>query len=157
MGKTKGRNGFGLNSGKPSRTIDAVRASETGQAFNIDLALKNQLKTSIESIIQQEGDATFIRLERLDGFKGKRGFYGDASCNVLLWPGVSHEAIAALDELVQQKRIRAKILSEEEGFLIYSYEGFGGFRNIPLATATGLKNGYKELHWLPILYLPRRD
>jgi hypothetical protein len=107
-----------------------------------------ELKDTILEVVRTEGDATFSRLEQLDGFSGGDRILGDSTKNVIIWDRMTDEAVTALMELQEEGSIQSRTTN----FFIYAYDG-GAMPSLPIAKKTPA-NGYKEPHWQPILLVP---
>ena len=107
-----------------------------------------ELKDTILKVVLTEGDATFTRLEQLDGFTGGERTLGDNDKNIVVWDRMTDDAVTAVLELQEEGRIQSRTTT----LFIYTFDG-GGIVNLPIAKKPPA-NGYKELHWLPILLVP---
>jgi hypothetical protein len=127
-----------------------VPASETAEVFSVNGEIKEKLKRSIYTLVEQERDATFAKLHQLPGFAGDRVMYADPDSKLLIWQNMSHEAIAAIGELADEGKVGIKP-AFNNWFLFYMYDGSGGITGFPLATKMGMKRGYTKTHWVPSL------
>ena len=107
-----------------------------------------ELKDTILEVVRTEGDATFSRLEQLDGFSGGDRIIGDEAKNVIVWDRMTDDAVTALMELQEEGSIQ----SRRTDFFTYVFDG-GGMPSLPIAKKPPA-NGYKEPHWQPILLVP---
>ena len=106
------------------------------------------LKDRILEVVQSEGDATFARLDQLDGFSGGQRVIGDNSKNIVVWDHMTDDAVLAVLEL----QAEGKIQSRTAGLFHYIYDG-GGLPSLPVVKKVPAK-GYKEPHWQPIVLIP---
>ena len=107
-----------------------------------------ELKDTILEVVRTEGDATFSRLEQLEGFTGGDRIIGDTAKNVIVWGHMTDDAVTAVLELQEEGSIQSRTAS----FFIYAFDG-GGMPSLPIAKKPPA-NGYKEPHWQPILLVP---
>lgn len=112
------------------------------------LSTIQELKTTILEVVRNEGDATFSRLEQLDGFSGGDRILGNTAKNVIIWDRMTDHAVTALMELQEEGSIKPRTTN----FYVYAYDG-GGMPNLPIAKRPPA-DGYKEPHWQPILLIP---
>jgi len=107
------------------------------------------LEDRILEYVQRHPTATFAELtRRLPDIKGEYGLeLGDT--NILLWPALTEQAIAAFKKLMEDNRI----IPNCEPMLIYLVDGM--VPSLPVAKRIR-KRGYKKLHWLPVSFsVPR--
>ena len=106
------------------------------------------LKERILDVVRSEGDATFARLEQLEGFGGGDQVLGNTDTNVIVWGHLTTEAVTAVMELQREGRISVKVVSP----FFYFHDGSAG-PNLPIAKKPPAQ-GYKEPHWQPVLLVP---
>ncbi len=101
----------------------------------------NILKEDILDCIARRGNnTTFAELSKhVEGFNGEYQ-YNTPHSNLILWGGMSKEAVEAIYQLNQENRV---VLSQVSWW-VYLYEGRG--MNIPIAKR---RMGYKKPHWMP--------
>jgi hypothetical protein len=108
------------------------------------------LKERILNLIRERDNVTFAELSRLDGFK--HAVKGKGFCvsvenypNIIYWLGMSEEAVDALCELREEKKIQ-HVPTTPITYLID-----GETLRLPLAKQA---RQYKDLHWLPVVLRP---
>lgn len=106
-----------------------------------------ELKASILEVVRTEGDATFSRLDQLEGFTGGDRTIGDSDKNIIVWDGMTDDAVTALLELQEEGRIKSKTAN----FFAYMFDG--GMLTLPLVKKPPAK-GYKKPHWQPVVLVP---
>lgn len=94
-----------------------------------------------EYVSQMKLGISFVELER-----HVEGFIGDYNMkinefNILIWGGVSEEAINSLNELIEENKIEFVSSSQ----IVYLIDG--KCPNLPIVKKSNTK--YKNLHWLP--------
>ena len=106
------------------------------------------MKDQILQFIKERDHVSFIELSNeIPGFAGDYEFYNLALENVVLWNGVSKEAVDALKYLLSN----SLIFVQEVEPLVYLHDGY-----LPtLPTATVAKS-HKTAHWLPIVFSCKR-
>ena len=107
-----------------------------------------KLKDRILEVVRTEGDATFTRLEQLEGFTGGDRIIGDTDKNIVVWDRMTDDAVTALLELQEEGRIKSKTAE----FFLYLFDG-GGMPDLPIVKKPPAK-GYKKPHWQPIVLVP---
>lgn len=93
-------------------------------------------------------DVSFVDLsEHVEGFKGDCNYMvNEEKCpNVILWVGVSIDAVRALCELLRNKVLDLIPCD----FFTYLLDGVS--LRLPIAGVKRFR-GYKELHWLPVVF-----
>jgi len=98
------------------------------------------LKTAILELLKEKGDGrSFAELSGLPGFKGQLGLeFGNS--NVFAWFHCSPEAVAAIKELLDEK----KIILREALPVLYHVDG-----SIPARPVGDPDRTYKKAHWWP--------
>lgn len=100
------------------------------------------IKEQIYKKIKDLGQVSFINLEEIEGFKGE--FSLEIKNNkIVLWSGLSQEAIDSILELEKEKKIEASATTR----FVYAIDG-GGL-NLPIVKS---KRKYLKPHWLPVVY-----
>lgn len=102
------------------------------------------LENSILDFIDVHGDATLAGLAEIPGFKGEKHYVSKSNPNIILWSGISSEAVSALEHMLSSKLI--KIMPVEP--MVYLIDGMA--LNLPIATS---KRKYKTPHWLPVCFV----
>lgn len=101
------------------------------------------MKNEIFKLIQERGHVSFAELsDEISGFNGDLAMTHNE--NTVLWAEMSKEAITAIRELVDEK----KIVGNRSSVLVYFNDGKA--LNFPIAKQIGHK--YKKLHWLPMTF-----
>ncbi len=108
----------------------------------------NTLKQRIYDFINEMSAVSFAELRQIKGFNGDHTFRmdGENYSNMVLWIGMSAEAITALTELIEENKIKLHEKHQGEIFSIYSYDGC----IVPLEVAKTRRH-YKEPRWLPTM------
>jgi hypothetical protein len=86
--------------------------------------------------------------------KGDRALMQDE--NVVIWDGISHEAIEAFKVLREDGRMR---IMDPGPMTTMCYQMDGVILAYPLATESGIKKGsghYQTMHWLPLQVIVER-
>jgi len=103
------------------------------------------LRDRILSVIREVDTVTFSELRnRFDEFRDGLATYCLPG-NVVLWSGMTDEAVRALDDLKFDKLIVPVPTSP----WTYSYDGHG--LTLPIAKPG---KAYKKVHWLPVVWRP---
>lgn len=102
------------------------------------------LKDKLYFLIKNTGNVSFADMLEIKGAKGDCNFElkNEKYSNVLLWQGLTKEAIDGLTELVDE----GKIVFKPTTPLVYFMDGH--YLNLPIAEK---EEHYKELHWLPVV------
>ena len=108
-----------------------------------------QMGNKILEFIEKNGDASFVNIMRILGDEAKGDLCPQILPNVILWADMSKTAMEAIEWLKKQKSIEPRSCSR----LIYMIDGWD--LNLPIAKRPR-KQGYKTLHWLPILFTKKR-
>lgn len=116
------------------KTLDKPRVRATRSELD--------LGHEIVEFLRSHPGATFSEMTR-----GVAGFAGSAAVgtgygNLILWRGVSEEAVRVLAWLEKKRRIRFEVTTVHP----YGQEG----RSLQLPPARGLKD-HESPHWLPVL------
>ena len=108
----------------------------------------NEMKKEIIEFLDKYGNASFVELERIDGFldesKNKEDsseYFGNVEFNIYWWVNVSDAAIKALNELKREETIKLSPCN----FLIYAHDG--KILNLPIAKRI---RKYKKPRWIPV-------
>lgn len=98
----------------------------------------------IRALLQGDDNISFAELRQLDGFPGKFSYEiaDPPAANIVLWIGVSEEAIDALNELASVGEIHFWPTSP----LVYLCDG----ALLKLPVARGVRR-YAKPHWLPAM------
>lgn len=99
------------------------------------------MKDKIYDLIKTRRHVSFAELSQIDGFKGDLSF--GFSENLLLWTGMSEEAVEAMSDLMKTK----KITPDSNGTTLMCYFADGAALSLPVAKS--LKREYKKPHWVP--------
>ena len=105
------------------------------------------LTEAMKSYIDNKGDMSFAELHRRPEFKdfnvnGKMGMTND-QLNIVYWAGISDDTCNAIKELLANGyKMRPTAI------LVYYCDGMT--LKFPIVQKPP-KNGYKELHWLPVV------
>lgn len=103
------------------------------------------MKQEILEYVRHYNGVSFAELSRsIQGFKGEYAMFLGApeTQNIMLWNGMSQEAVDALNELIQEKAILYRGCS----LLIYLVDGT--FLDYPLVKR---RMSYKKPHWWPVV------
>jgi hypothetical protein len=102
------------------------------------------VKEQIFELIQRRDHVTFAeRAQAIPGFRGD--YMMEILPNVVLWAGLSAEAIDAIDELRVGKRIAVEPAS------VLTYLADGAALKFPVAKSLP-KEGFKKPRWLPVCF-----
>lgn len=108
----------------------------------------DQMVHGIMDRVHENGDISFIGISKMLGDAGK----GDLAIelahtpNAILWSGVSQELVDAVDTIVSRKLANLTKVP----VLIYLIDG-GGLR-LPIGSRPRKYKGYKEPHWIPVVF-----
>ena len=103
------------------------------------------MKNEIYDFIDKKGGGiSFVELERIDGFKGDFEILLESK-NIIFWRGISGDAVDALDNLLDEKRI----VIYPSSILVYLFDGKQ--LNLPICNKNTLKK-YKKPRWLPVVF-----
>lgn len=100
------------------------------------------MKDKILEIIKKRPAASFVDLEKIDGFLGEYEMF-NAQYNVVYWGGISLEATEAMNELIANKQIEMALSVP----LVYMIDG--RVMKYPLVKSLRV---YKNPHWLPVVF-----
>lgn len=101
------------------------------------------MQEQIINYVRQRKDVSFAELCRdIPGFKGELTLTASQCENVILWAGMSAEAISTMAELEREEKIHFK----STPVLTYMIDG----ATLKLPVAKALKN-YKSPRWLPVI------
>ena len=106
------------------------------------------MKNKILQYVQKNDQVSFVELSRsIEGFSGDRELLLDGHPSIILWVGISNEAISAIGQLVNDDDLY--IVPTDS--LTYMIDGAG--LNFPIA-----KNirDYKKTRWLPVLFTDKK-
>jgi hypothetical protein len=103
------------------------------------------LKESIYDYIASTQTISVCEINRRFGSGENNMFLGDPDKNILVGFDMRADVVDALGELSNENRIDMQITVP----LIYMIDG--GIPTLPVAKQLP-KNGYKKLHWLPIVF-----
>lgn len=99
------------------------------------------LKDAIVALVKSEGTPTLAAVARLPGASGHKALTMTGK-NVVLWDGLSWDAISAVTELQIEGRVRIV----PTHLLVYFAEGEA--LRLPLATSN---RAFKSPRWLPVV------
>lgn len=108
-----------------------------------------QMGNKILEFIEKNGDASFVNIMRILGDEGEGDLCLQILPNVILWCDMSKTAVEAIEWLKKQKSIEPRTCSP----VIYMIDGWS--LNLPIAKRPR-EQGYKTLHWLPLLFTKKR-
>ena len=106
------------------------------------------LTNKILRLIEERKNVSFAELARMvDGFSGDKevSLNGEGYSNIILWSGISDEAIDALMSLTAN----GKIHPVPAHILVYLADG--AVLKLPIART---RRHYKKPHWIPTVYNP---
>ena len=103
----------------------------------------------IEEYVKGRRGVSFVQLMRLLGDEAKGKISYESPPNCTWWMGMSEKFCDALDECRRRKNIEPHPTS----LLVYLVDGRA--LNLPIAKRLP-KNGYKKLHWIPIVFNPAK-
>lgn len=114
--------------------------------YNEEVTMKKAILDLISSL---GGGVSWVEIcNRIPGAKGDRCMYGGH--NIILWNGVSDELINAVNSLIDDGMICAKVTS----LLVYAIDGH--FLKLPIGKRFP-QNGYTRPRWVPVVFdLKRR-
>lgn len=105
------------------------------------------MEDQILNYIKGHPTSSFAELMRIDGFKGCEGdsyvFEFKSYPNIILWANISGEAVAALNTLLDKKKIEMLPTTS----FIYLVDG----TSLDLPIAKSFKK-YKSPRWLPVVF-----
>jgi len=102
------------------------------------------IKTRIHEHIKRNPATTFAELsDRIEGFNGELCVHVPDYPNIVLWVKVSAEAVQAILELHQEKKIK----TIPSTALVYLMDGKG--LTLPIARQA---RQYKKPHWSPVVF-----
>lgn len=101
----------------------------------------------IDEFVIQRGGVSFVELMRLLGDEAVGKLSYEYPDNCAWWMGMSEKFCDALDECKRRGNIRV----DGSSLLVYLIDGRA--LNLPIAKRPP-KNGYKELHWVPVVFNP---
>ncbi|MEY2493518.1 MAG: hypothetical protein QOJ45_10 [Verrucomicrobiota bacterium] len=104
------------------------------------------MREKIVDLVSEYKSVTFAHLSEIAGFEGEYSF--DLEKNLILWPGISQDAIVALHQLLHDGAIHL-----HQPFAMLSYVVDGLIPNYPVAKRV---QPYKAPHWLPVVVLKNR-
>jgi hypothetical protein len=109
----------------------------------------NLMADQILALVKNRETVSFMELEReIDGFKGGDYEWILDPWNIVLWAGMTKEAIDAM-LLLREKHL---IHPTATTLLVYMIDG--GMPRLPLAKR---KVVYKKPHWIPVVFNPGPD
>jgi hypothetical protein len=106
------------------------------------------LAEKILELVTVRKHVTFVELDRIEGFSGgdlEISIGNEQASNIVLWQRLTREAVTALEELRQTKKIHQLPAS------VLSYLIDGKSLRLPLAKRA---QHYKEPHWMPVYFNP---
>ncbi len=113
------------------------------------MELKNDMVHFI-SEREDKGGVSFAQLnKRFPGIRGNETMVSSNDPNVILWQGLSKEAVATLNDLFREGLIYLHPMPDSWGILIYIVDG-GRVPGCPVVRRRP-KTGYKTPHWLPVM------
>jgi hypothetical protein len=109
------------------------------------MASVSEMADVIEEYVCKSGGVSFVELERELGNAAKGEFSYECPVNSVWWAGMSREFCEAIRECRKRGNIQPKPVSP----LIYYCDGKG--LRYPVGKQPP-KGGYKEPHWIPIIF-----
>jgi len=104
----------------------------------------NNVKEKIYAEIKKKRDGvSFAELQNIKGFNGDRSMRAGEFENLILWNGMSEEAVEAFIELIEDKKIIVHATSP----MIYMFDGC----TLGLPVAKKAKS-YKNPRWYPVCF-----
>lgn len=101
------------------------------------------MKTKILNLLKEKGSGrSFVELSEIDGFTGNNNFEIEDK-NIILWQNISPEAINAINELIEEKKMEMVSTSP------FVYHADGKILTLPIAKQS---RRYKKLRWLPTAF-----
>lgn len=100
------------------------------------------LKQRILDLLQANEEVSFAQLAGIPGFAGDRDLVAPELANLVLWRGLSPEAMAALEELEDDEVIRFARTDAKR----YAEDGFTPALPVALRVSK-----YRTPSWLPVL------
>jgi len=100
------------------------------------------LRQRILEVLQANEEVSFARLAGLPGFAGDRDLVAPDFANLVIWRGLSAEAMDEMQELEKSEVIRFSRTDAER----YAEDGFSSA--LPVAQRV---SRYRAPHWLPVL------
>lgn len=113
----------------------------------INTELKDALKEKIYSFIDSSAHVTFAELMRIEGFRGDYEYGIAGKYNIVWWSSMSSEAIQAMEELKNEKRIVAGVAH------VLCYLADGEILNLPVK---GNNRANKKPQWVPLHFCSER-
>ena len=107
-----------------------------------DLADLSDLGQRILGVLQANEEVSFAQLADLPGFAGDRDLAAPDFPNLVIWHGLSPEAVDEMQELEESEVIRFSRTDAER----YALDGFTS--TLPVAQRV---SKYRTPHWLPVL------
>ena len=100
------------------------------------------LRQSILGVLQANEEVSFAQLAGLPGFAGDKELVAPDFANLILWRGLSPEAMDELQSMEQSEVIRFSRTDADR----YALDGFSP--ELPVAQRI---SKYRTPHWLPVL------
>ena len=101
------------------------------------------MKTKILNLLKEKGSGrSFVELSKIDGFTGNNNFEIEDK-KIILWQNISSEAINAITELIEEKKIEMVSTST----LVYHADG--KILTFPIAKQF---RRYQKLRWFPAAF-----
>jgi hypothetical protein len=111
-----------------------------------------KMSGEILSLVESYDHVSFAEFDqKITGFKGGDKMIlveSEKACNIVLWFGLTDQAVDAMEEL----RVNKKIHAVPASFLVYAADGV--MPRLPLAKSA---RKYKEPHWLPVVFRAGAD
>jgi predicted RNA binding protein with dsRBD fold (UPF0201 family) len=104
-----------------------------------------KLKQDILNMVNEKDNVSFVDLEEIQGFKGNYEYSLYPVSEVVLWYGVSLDAIQSLKELMLEEKIDLASTS------VLTYLVDGKALKLPLAKSPATIK-YKKPHWFPVMF-----
>lgn len=108
-----------------------------------DPAVQARIKTELLALVHRYDHVTFAEVSmHIDGTRGNFALYLPNNDSVMIWSGLSAEAIGATDELIREKLIHFR----PTDLLVYLADG--ELLRLPVAKTV---RKYAKPHWLPMV------
>jgi hypothetical protein len=101
-----------------------------------------ELKQRILDVLQANEEVSFAQLSGLPGFAGDKDLLAPDFANLVIWRGLSPEAIKELEALENSEVIRFSRTDADR----YALDGF-----VPTLPVAQRISKYRAPHWLPVM------
>ena len=107
--------------------------------------ISKSMAEKIEAKINELGGVSFIEIMKLFGDEAKGHYCMEYLPNLIMWQGMSIELINAINILLDKKIIYWSACDP----FVYLIDGSIPIYPVPKKI---LKNGYKKMYWLPVVF-----